>query len=142
MSIQPRHETTWVPGWSFSDRIRRIRRELRLAQDEFALDLGVNINQYKAWESGRNTPRDIVSIAKRMELMTMVPATWILGLDEVSGGHNPRGPGESKKADEVSNTRTSDYKDAGSPQGNNVVFLWPSRSTEPMFDDWEIAVAS
>ncbi|MHA7292597.1 helix-turn-helix transcriptional regulator [Arthrobacter sp. HLT1-21] len=81
MSTQPEHKT-WTPEWSFADRLRKIRRESGAKQEDFAARLGVNDNQYKAWETGRNHPRDQVATAKRIELMTGVPAVWVLGLEE------------------------------------------------------------
>ena len=62
--------------------------------------LGANPNAYRAWESGRNHPRDIVALAKRIEILTGVPAQWTLGLAD--GTSTPGGPGGSKKADQVS----------------------------------------
>lgn len=120
MSTQP-EQRNWTPEWSFADRLRKIRREAHFQQDDFAARLGVNENQYKAWESGRNNPRDIVSIAKRIELLTGVPAQWTLGLADAPA---PSGPGDDPKADQVSNPRTSDYK----ADGSTVVHLFPGHS--------------
>lgn len=105
MSTQPEHRT-WTPEWSFADRLRKIRREAGFQQDSFATHLDVNENQYKAWESGRNHPRDIVTIAKRIELLTGVPAQWTLGLSE--SAPSPTEPGGSPKLNEVSNPQASD----------------------------------
>ncbi len=71
-----------------------------MSQDEFAEKLGANPGQYRAWESGRNQPRDIVALAKRIEMLTGVPALWTLGLAD--GTATPGGPGDPKKADMVS----------------------------------------
>lgn len=70
--------------WSFADRLRKVRREVADAtQEEFAAALDVPLKAYGAWEAGRNTPREIVAIAKRIELVTGVPATWMLGISDV-----------------------------------------------------------
>jgi DNA-binding XRE family transcriptional regulator len=68
--------------WSFADRLRKVRRDVADAtQEEFAAALDVPLKAYGAWEAGRNTPREVVAIAKRIELVTGVPAAWMLGLD-------------------------------------------------------------
>ncbi|WP_374990277.1 helix-turn-helix domain-containing protein [Brevibacterium sediminis] len=83
----------WIPAWNFSDRIRRIRREVGVSQDVFANALQVKKVTLGAWESGRTQPRDLVAVAKRIELAFRVPAAWTLGvnaenrrLDDPSGG--------------------------------------------------------
>lgn len=76
-----------VPQWTFADRIRKVRRDvLRLEQAEFADKLGVTRQAYAAWESGRNEPRSILAVAKRVEAMSRVPAAWILGVDSPGAG--------------------------------------------------------
>lgn len=68
--------------WTFADRIRKVRRDvLAIDQGEFATRLGVTRQAYAAWESGRNEPRSILAVAKRIEAMSGVPAAWVLGLD-------------------------------------------------------------
>lgn len=75
--------TSRVPEWTLGDRLRKIRIEGGFGtQAEFAELIGANLQQYGAWESGRNRPRDIVALAKRIELLARVPAEWTLGLDE------------------------------------------------------------
>lgn len=81
------HET-WIPEWTFGDRLRKVRREKRITQEQAAQALGVSGPQVAAWESGGNNPRDIVSIAKRCQLAWDVPAEWMLGL-EVEAAPNP-----------------------------------------------------
>jgi DNA-binding transcriptional regulator YiaG len=71
----PGARTTRIPEWSFADRIRKIRREVvRVDQAEFARDLGVTKEAYSAWESGRNEPRSILALARKVELVSGVPA--------------------------------------------------------------------
>lgn len=68
-----------VPQWNFADRARKVRRDLGLGQSEMAEKLGVGIKAYSAWESGKNSPEDIVNIAVRFERASGVPRTWFLG---------------------------------------------------------------
>lgn len=71
-----------VPTWTFADRLRKIRRDVvDMEQAEFAEALGARRPAYSAWEAGRNQPRDLVAFARRVELLTGVPAAWVLGLD-------------------------------------------------------------
>jgi transcriptional regulator with XRE-family HTH domain len=74
---------SFVPEWTFSDRLRKVRRDIaQESQEDFAAHLGVTKVAYAAWESGRNVPRGQITIAKRVEVLTGVPASWLLGLDE------------------------------------------------------------
>lgn len=75
------HQTHWIPEWTFGDRLRKVRRERGLSQTDAAAALGVKTPQIASWETGANTPRDIVTIAKRCQLAWGVPAEWMLGLD-------------------------------------------------------------
>jgi DNA-binding XRE family transcriptional regulator len=72
-----------IPDWTFADRMRKIRRDvLGIEQGEMAEKLNVKKQAYAAWETGRTHPRDILAIARRVELATRVPAQWVLGLDQ------------------------------------------------------------
>lgn len=72
-----------IPDWSFGDRLRKVRRDVaQLEQGKFAEQLEVGLKAYSAWESGRTVPRELVAIAKRIEVLTGVPATWMLGIEE------------------------------------------------------------
>ncbi len=90
MSTDP--TTSWgeLLEWSFGDRIRKIRRAVDASQQDFADKIGQSRDTLSAWESGRNTPRGIVAIAKRIELAYGVPASWTLGLQEAPP--RPDGP--------------------------------------------------
>lgn len=69
------------PEFNFGDRIRKVRRDFaRKSQNEMAESIGVSQKVYSAWESGRSRPSDIVAIAKRVELLTNIPATWLLDI--------------------------------------------------------------
>lgn len=72
-----------VPEWDFSDRLRKIRRQVaHLTQEQMAAELGTGQRAYSSWEAGRSKPDDIVAIAKRIALRWRIPATWTLGLDD------------------------------------------------------------
>ena len=58
-----------IPTWDFSDRLRKIRREVaHLTQEQMAAELGASQRAYAAWETGRTKPDDIVAVAKRIAL--------------------------------------------------------------------------
>lgn len=74
-----------VPTWELADRLRKIRRDVMHAQQHDMADaLGVGRQGYAAWEAGRTQPRDIVALAKRLELLCGVPASWTLGIGEAA----------------------------------------------------------
>lgn len=71
-----------MPTWTFADRVRKIRRDvLKVEQGRFADLLGVTRQAYAAWESGRNEPRSILAVARRIEEVSGVPAVWVLGIE-------------------------------------------------------------
>lgn len=73
-----------VPRWSFADRLRKIRRDVVRAatQADMAALLEYPRPAYVNWESGTSRPRDIVEVAQRIERLTGVPASWVLGLED------------------------------------------------------------
>jgi DNA-binding XRE family transcriptional regulator len=83
-----------IPQWDFSDRLRKIRREVaHLTQEQMATELGASQRAYAAWETGRTKPDDIVAVAKRIALRWGIPPTWTLGLDDgPSGGGGASAP--------------------------------------------------
>lgn len=84
----PPGKSSAVPQWTFADRVRKIRRDvLRMEQGEFAGLLGVTRQAYAAWESGRNEPRSILAVARRIEEVSGVPAAWVLGIEGGGPGH-------------------------------------------------------
>lgn len=76
------------PAWSFGDRIRKARTITGMTQGDFADEIGVKEGSLAAWETDRALPRDIVAIAKRVEMITRIPAGWLLGI-EAAGPPNP-----------------------------------------------------
>ena len=111
MTIEPTSE--FIPQITMGDRLRRIRRDLKLGQRDFSNEIGVKESTYNAWETGRNAVADEVAIAKRIQLRWRVPAWWTLGLDTPK---TPTGPGGPNGGDECpqpgSNRRPADYKSA------------------------------
>ncbi len=81
MTTQPDYAHAVVPAWTLGDRLRKIRLTAGMDQRSFAGALGVTASRIASWETDRATPRDLVTLAKRVELLTRVPATWLLGLD-------------------------------------------------------------
>lgn len=71
-----------IPAWTFADRLRKARAIAGMDQRTFAKHVGAKPSAYAQWEADNNKPRDIVAIAKSIELLTRVPATWLLGLDD------------------------------------------------------------
>lgn len=88
--------TRTVPRWTLGDRLRKIRREIGADQKLMAEKLGIDKASYANWEYDRSLPRNLVSVASRIELMTGVPAEWLLGLP----APEPNTPNE-KKAEEA-----------------------------------------
>jgi transcriptional regulator with XRE-family HTH domain len=106
-------QEAWVPQWTFGDRLRKVRREKGLSQAELALALDVKGPQIASWETGANNPRDIVTVAKRLQLALGVPAEWTLGLDAGSSGPDrpggTLGDGNTRRYSNVSTLVRSDY---------------------------------
>ena len=102
-----------APRWTFGDRVRRIRRDHKMTQAEFAVRLGVGDRSVAAWESDRNEPEQIVEMARRIEGAFGVPAAWVLGIAE---GPHPGGGGglhaveRAGRARRDSNPQPSDPK--------------------------------
>lgn len=69
-----------VPEWALSDRLRKIRRDEHLTQEQMADALGVKTARYSAWEAGHNRPDDVVAVAAAIEREFGVPAAWTLGV--------------------------------------------------------------
>lgn len=80
-----------APPWTLADRLRKVRRDvLEISQNEFAERLGIGSKSYSAYEADRGRPRDVVALARRVQLISGVPAAWLLGVDEPTP--TPPGP--------------------------------------------------
>ena len=85
-----------IPDWSLADKLRKIRRDVvGVDQAEMAARLGWPKGAYQSWEAGKARPRELVALAKRIELLTGVPATWVLGLDDAAATPSATGTAES-----------------------------------------------
>lgn len=69
-----------LPEWTLADRLRKIRRDRHLTQDQMAVALGVKAVTWSSWEAGRNRPGDVVQLANAIENRFGVPAGWTLGI--------------------------------------------------------------
>ena len=79
-----------LPEWNLSDRLRKIRRDHHLTQEEMAQRVGTKAVTLAAWEEGRNRPKDVVALAQAIEREFDVPAAWTLGV--LSGRRADDGP--------------------------------------------------
>lgn len=93
MSIQPER---FYPAWTLGDRIRKARLSTGMNQRDFAPLIGVKPGSLASWEADNSQPRDIVAVAKRIEVLTRIPAAWLLSLDDTppspNGGGAPSAP--------------------------------------------------
>lgn len=69
-----------LPVWTLADRLRKIRRDRHLTQEEMARLLGIKPVTWAAWEADRNRPEDVVRLANMIEQQFGVPAAWTLGV--------------------------------------------------------------
>jgi transcriptional regulator with XRE-family HTH domain len=112
MSTQTTHVTPdgapVIPWWTLGDRIRKARSTANMDQREFAEALGVPAGSLAGWETDRQRPRDLVAVAKRIEMLTRIPAAWILGLDVAQPGPTPGGAAAAGWAPWGSNPQPAD----------------------------------
>lgn len=105
--------------WTLGDRLRRIRRSVHMTQDEFAATLGVGGKAYAAWEADRNYPEHVIDLARHVQAVFGVPASWLLGIDENPRPVGPDGGGNivsfGRRARRYSKPQPSDPKVGGSP---------------------------
>lgn len=107
MATEPMPSRLWL-DWTLGDRLRKVRRAVGVSQEHFAATLEVNKKSLAAWELDTNEPRNIVALAKRIELAYGVPASWTLGLkDEYPG---PTGPGPYARPRQDSNLQPTGYR--------------------------------
>ncbi len=91
MSTQTERVSAVIPQWTFGDRLRKARHQAGMDQRSFADAVDATPGSLATWETDRSRPRDLVALAKRVELLTGVPAAWLLGLDEwAPWGSNPQ----------------------------------------------------
>lgn len=73
-----------IPVWTFGDRLRKARRRSGMTGQQFADVLGITASALGQYETDRATPRDVVELAKRVEIVTGIPAAWMLGVEGVA----------------------------------------------------------
>ncbi|WP_396659532.1 helix-turn-helix domain-containing protein, partial [Microbacterium sp.] len=97
-----------IPTWTFGERMRKVRRELGMTQQEMASRLGVGAPAYSAWESGRHNPGDRADLAVQLEQISGVAREWFLGwADESPRPDGPDGGATSRLGE--SNSRPIHY---------------------------------
>jgi transcriptional regulator with XRE-family HTH domain len=102
-----------IPTWTFSERARKVRRDIGMTQTELAERLGVPQATYSAWETGRSTPARIDELAVKLEDITGVAREWFLGWADESP--RPDGPGGGNMSHlGESNPRPIHYMDKSS----------------------------
>ena len=109
MSTQPEGE--FVPEWTDGDKLRKVRRHLKMTQEQFATALQVNPITYGAWESDRNRITDMKAIARRIKAMTGTPLWWWFDTERPDDGPN----GDDGCPQQGSNLRPADYKSVVRP---------------------------
>ena len=72
MTTEPMPSRMWL-DWTLGDRLRKARRAVGVSQERFAATLGVNKKSLAAWELDTNEPRNLVALAKRIELAYGIP---------------------------------------------------------------------
>ncbi len=107
-------ETGMLPVWGFSDKIRKARDITGLSQKDFAARTNLTASTLAAYETGRSAPRfnDAPVLAKRLQLLTGIPADWFLVVDD------PNDP----------NRRTLVPKVAGSTPVGGTLIPFPTRA--------------
>lgn len=83
-----------IPKIKLGDRIRIIRRDMDLTQEEFVAGLSeylpnVKAKAFGAWEAGRNEPPNKDEVCVALERYTGAPKEWFMGWLDAS----PTGPG-------------------------------------------------
>jgi transcriptional regulator with XRE-family HTH domain len=110
---------TGIPQWTFADRVRKVRRDLKWTQGKMAAALGVQEAAYSAWETGRNTP-DLAKVAPKLEEITGVDRAWFLGWAD-NNAPDPEGAEGGQSGRRDSNSQHSAWND------DTVIELFPTR---------------
>ena len=64
----------------FSERIKKIRKDLSLSQEEFSDKIGISIDTIQKWEKGTSTPR--ISVAENVAHALEVSLAYLLGIND------------------------------------------------------------
>lgn len=113
-----------IPQWTFGDHLRKARQTAGMSQKVFAENLGVSDSAYAQWEAGNNNPRDIVAVAKRVELFTRIPASWILDVDRPAEDGPPPPHPERPLSKQRASTKRSAYTGIAFSDQNTQSSAW------------------
>lgn len=94
MNAQPnRDHAQPLPVWGFGDKLRKARDLASMGQKEFATAVGLNPSSLAAYEKGRTSPRfsDAPRLARRIQMLTGIPADWFLVEDDPNRPVGPDG---------------------------------------------------
>lgn len=73
------HEDDWVPADTFASRLRAIRFELGLTQEEAASKCGINPKTWATWElPGDRSPRNMARVAQQIHDGLKVSRNYVL----------------------------------------------------------------
>ena len=92
VSTDPAGTDLWTPQPSFGDRLRMVRRGMKMSQAQFAELIGDSSKNVATWEADKSLPRHLVAVCKKIELAARVPSEWLLGLHQQSAPLPPDGP--------------------------------------------------
>lgn len=69
-----------VPEWTFGERLRKVRREVRLTQEAFSRRVGLNDRTLAAYETDFRAPghRELMRIARTIEREFDYSSEWIV----------------------------------------------------------------
>lgn len=91
MTVDVEHVGPVFPEWTFGDKVRKARAIAGMDQRAFAAAINVKPGSLAQWETDRAKPRDIVAVARRIEMLTRIPAGWVLGIQETPRPDDPDG---------------------------------------------------
>ena len=66
----------------FSERIKKIRKDLSLSQEEFSDKIGISIDTIQKWEKGTLTPR--ISVAEKIANILEISLGYLIGTTDSS----------------------------------------------------------
>ena len=118
----------WL-DWTLGDRLRKAHRSVGVSQEEFAATLGVNRKSLAAWELDTNEPRNLLALARRMELAYKIPVSWTLGLETYPGTDSEEPRPECPQRG--SNPRPMGNLPENTDDTEAVIYQFPRRHTLP-----------
>lgn len=99
------------PEWTLGERIRKVRREVKMKQEDFATLIGVGSKALASWELDNRKPEDLLRVARSIEKRTGFPAAWVLlGDDPMNAPEPPALVDATESRLGESNSRPIHYK--------------------------------